>query len=119
MEKRSAEITALVERTRKGDKAASAELYEKMYDKLYFFALKNVRSKEDAEDIVQEAFVRATESLKDLISNDCFTSWIYSVTYNLCADKLRGGDNTVRFDNDDDRDNAIENSSFNEPVMVP
>ena len=34
MEKRSAEITALVERARKGDKTASAELYEKMYDKL-------------------------------------------------------------------------------------
>ena len=119
MENNTAELAALVERTRKGDKAASTELYEKMYDKLYFSAYKNVHNKEDAEDIVQEAFVRATESLKDLISNDCFTSWIYSVTYNLCADKLRGGDNTVRFDNDDDRDNAIENSSFNEPVMVP
>lgn len=89
MENKTAELAALVERTRKGDKAASTELYEKMYAKLYFFAYKNVHNKEDAEDIVQEAFVRATESLKDLISNDCFTSWIYSVTYNLCADKLR------------------------------
>ena len=119
MEKKSAEITALVERARKGDKTASAELYEKMYDKLYFFAYKNVHNKEDAEDIVQEAFVKALESLKDLISSECFISWIYSVTYNLCIDKLRGGGHTVRFDNDDDRDNAIENSSFNEPVMVP
>lgn len=119
MENKTAELAALVERARKGDKAASTELYEKMYAKLYFFAYKNVHNKEDAEDIVQEAFVRAAESLNDLISNDCFTSWIYSVTYNLCADKLRDGDNTVRFDNDDDRDNAIENSFFNEPVMVP
>ena len=79
MENNTAELAALVERTRKGDKAASTELYEKMYDKLYFSAYKNVHNKEDAEDIVQEAFVRATESLKDLISNDCFTSWIYSV----------------------------------------
>lgn len=119
MEKRSAEITALVERARKGDKTASAELYEKMYDKLYFFALKNVRSKEDAEDIVQEAFMKALESLGELNSSESFSGWIYSVTYNLCIDKMRGGKRVARFETEDDRDNAIENSALNEPVMVP
>lgn len=119
MEKRSAEITALVERARKGDKTASAELYEKMYDKLYFFALKNVRSKEDAEDIVQEAFMKALESLDELNSSESFSGWIYSVTYNLCIDKMRGGKRVARFETEDDRDNAIENSALNEPVMVP
>lgn len=119
MEKKSAEITALVERARKGDKTASAELYEKMYDKLYFFALKNVRSKEDAEDIVQEAFMKALESLSELNSSESFSGWIYSVTYNLCIDKMRGGKRVARFETEDDRDNAIENSALNEPVMVP
>ena len=119
MEKRSAEITALVERARKGDKTASAELYEKMYDKLYFFALKNVRSKDDAEDIVQEAFMKALESLSELNSSESFSGWIYSVTYNLCIDKMRGGKRVARFETEDDRDNAIENSALNEPVMVP
>lgn len=119
MEKKSAEITALVERARKGDKTASAELYEKMYDKLYFFALKNVRSKEDAEDIVQEAFMKALESLGELNSSESFSGWIYSVTYNLCIDKMRGGKRVARFETEDDRDNAIENSALNEPVMVP
>lgn len=119
MEKKSAEITALVERARKGDKTASAELYEKMYDKLYFFALKNVRSKEDAEDIVQEAFMKALESLDELNSSESFSGWIYSVTYNLCIDKMRGGKRVARFETEDDRDNAIENSALNEPVMVP
>ena len=119
MENNTAELAALVERTRKGDKAASAELYEKMYDKLYFFALKNVRSKEDAEDIVQEAFMKALESLGELNSSESFSGWIYSVTYNLCIDKMRGGKRVARFETEDDRDNAIENSALNEPVMVP
>lgn len=90
-----------------------------MYDKLYFFALKNVRSKEDAEDIVQEAFMKALESLGELNSSESFSGWIYSVTYNLCIDKMRGGKRVARFETEDDRDNAIENSALNEPVMVP
>lgn len=118
MENKTAELAALVERTRKGDKAASTELYEKMYAKLYFFAYKNVHNKEDAEDIVQEAFMKALESLDKLNSSESFSGWIYSVTYNLCIDKLRGGKRVARFETEDDRDNAIENSALNEPVMV-
>jgi len=56
---------------------------------LYNFALRNLRERTAAEDVVQEAFVRVAQSAADFKSDARFSTWVYTIVRNLCIDQLR------------------------------
>jgi len=60
--------------------------YEK---KVYNIAYRTLGSKEDAEDVTQEAFLRAYTSLSGFKGDSRFSSWLFRIVSNLCLDKLR------------------------------
>ena len=79
----------LVEKSKKGDKAAFEELV-RLYSKyVYTNAFFILRDSHDAEDVSQEVFVKVYLSIKNFRGLSSFKTWIRKLTVNTCIDKLR------------------------------
>jgi RNA polymerase sigma-70 factor (ECF subfamily) len=79
----------LVARTLAGDQSAFAGLVERYQGEVYHLALRYTRSREDAEDLTQEAFLRAFRALASYDPARPFGAWLYSITARLCIDHHR------------------------------
>lgn len=79
----------LMLRYQQGDRAAFALLVRRHQTHLYNFALRQVRVPQVAEDVVQESFVRVVLNAADFKHEARFTTWVYTITRNLCIDQLR------------------------------
>lgn len=66
-----------------------AQMYETVYIDLYRFALCLMKNKQDAEDAVGEAVLRAYENIRKLKDENAFRSWIFTITANTCKSRLR------------------------------
>lgn len=80
---------ALVRRARSGDFGAFELLFERHRTLVYRFAYQMSGKRDDAEDIVQEAFVRAYEHLDRYRDEAKFTTWLLRIVSNLCTDQAR------------------------------
>jgi len=65
------------------------EIVKRYQDKLFRTAVAIMGSKADAEDIVQEAFIRLFEKNPNFESADHEIAWLVRVTVNLCKSRLR------------------------------
>jgi RNA polymerase sigma-70 factor, ECF subfamily len=79
----------LVRRAREGDYGAFEQLFERYRTMAYRFAYQMVGRRDDAEDIVQEAFVRAYQNLHRYRDEAKFTTWLLRIVTNLCTDEAR------------------------------
>jgi len=73
----------------KGDQNAFAEIVELYQDKLYRVCYRMLGNKHEAEDIAQEAFVRAFVNIHTFDTNRKFSTWLYRIGTNLCIDRIR------------------------------
>ncbi|HEY8485695.1 MAG TPA: sigma-70 family RNA polymerase sigma factor [Longimicrobiales bacterium] len=72
----------LVERVRRGEVEAYGELVRRHMRRAFSIAYRIVRHREDAEDVVQDAFVRALERLDTLKRGRPFHPWFYRIVVN-------------------------------------
>lgn len=76
---------------KKGDESAFRELYETNYERIYRLAFRYVKSQPDAEDILQETFIKAFKAIPkfnfDISTN--FSAWIYQICVNCSFDYHR------------------------------
>ena len=79
----------LMLRYQQGDRAAFAQLVRRHQTPLFNFALRQVRVPQVAVDVVQESFVRVVQNAADFKHEARFTTWVYTITRNLCIDHLR------------------------------
>ena len=84
-----AEDHALIRRAQTGDADAFAGLVELHRGRAWRVARGLVGSDEDAQDIVQEAFLRVFRSLSTFDFDHGFTTWLYRIVTNLAIDHLR------------------------------
>jgi RNA polymerase sigma-70 factor (ECF subfamily) len=80
---------ALVERFQTGDEAAFTDLYERYFNRLRRFCLRQLRDPHDAEEATQEALLRAYRALPRLSGDRHFYPWLRVIASNLCADMRR------------------------------
>ncbi|HET9078039.1 MAG TPA: sigma-70 family RNA polymerase sigma factor [Acidimicrobiales bacterium] len=80
---------AAVDRFQEGEWAAFDELYERHWDRLYRYCQYRLRDRHEAEDVAQEAFVRAWRSMPAFGGDRNFYPWLRVVAANLCTDALR------------------------------
>ncbi len=80
---------ALMIRYQRGDRTAFAVLVRRHQGALFNFALRQMRSPQIAEDVVQEAFVRVVQSAAEFKHEARFLTWIYTIVRNLCIDQMR------------------------------
>ena len=79
----------LMLRYQQGDKSAFPVLVRRHQQALFNFAFRQVRMPQLAEDVVQETFVRVVQNAADFKHEARFTTWVYTITRNLCIDQLR------------------------------
>jgi RNA polymerase sigma-70 factor (ECF subfamily) len=82
----SLDDATLVARVLAGDASAYAGLVERYQDDVFRLAMRFVRRREDAEDLSQEAFVRAYRALAHYDPTRPFGAWMYAITSRLCID---------------------------------
>jgi len=85
----TAEDTALVSASRKGDMVAFEELVSRHRDKVYARAYSMLRNEEEAVDLSQEAWVKAWQRLEQFQGDSSFLTWMTRITINLCLDQIR------------------------------
>jgi len=81
--------TRLARLSLKGDQRAFAEIVDMYKDKLYHLAFRMTSNRQEAEDVVQETFLRVYKNLDRYDENQKFSTWIYRIATNLCIDRLR------------------------------
>ena len=80
---------ALVERYQSGDASAFEELYRRYFDRLVRYCRRRLDSTHEAEEVAQEAFVRALRSLDSLGGDRRFYPWLTVIASRLIIDNSR------------------------------
>lgn len=95
---------ALVERARTGDAAAFNDLVERYERKIYRLAKHITQNDEDAEDVLQESFLKAYTHLESFHGDSKFYTWLVRIAVNEALMKLRKrkSDKTVSLDEPQD-----------------
>jgi len=78
-----------VERTLAGDRDAYRVLVERHSRTVYRMAYRMMGNAHDAEDVVQESFLRAYQKLKQFAGNANFGTWVYRIAANYAIDRIR------------------------------
>lgn len=83
------EDRVLVERARQGDVAAFTTLVSRHERQIYRLALRMLGNEQDAEEVLQEAFLSAFQKLGEFRGDAAFNSWIYRIAANSALMRLR------------------------------
>ena len=94
---------AAVARFKAGDEAAFEEMVSRYWDRIYAMVLKLLRNSQDAEEVTQDAFVRAHRGLEKFRGDSSFSTWLYQIATNLARNRYwywwrRKRDKSVSFD---------------------
>jgi RNA polymerase sigma factor (sigma-70 family) len=81
--------TDIIQQVLKGDQQAYASLVERYQNYVFTIVLRYVKSREDAEEVAQDIFIKAYRSLADFKGTAKFSTWLYTVTTTTCITFLR------------------------------
>lgn len=82
-------VNKRIKQVLKGDQNAFADIVSLYQHKLYQVCYRMLGNKQEAEDIAQEAFVRAYTNLHTFDQKRKFSTWLYRIGTNLCIDRIR------------------------------
>jgi len=82
-------LELLIEEAQKGDIPAFEKIVKSHQSYAYAIAFRFVCDEDDAEDIVQESFIRIWKHLQDFDPGMKFTTWMYRIVINLCYDRIK------------------------------
>ena len=71
-----------------GRSEAFGTLVERYDRAVYHLAYRTMRNQDEARDVAQEAFFKAFRSLRTFKAGAKFSTWIFSITYHACCDRL-------------------------------
>ena len=80
---------AVIRRVTEGDVNAFEDLVAAYEKNVYNLALRMTGNAQDAEDMAQEAFIKAYNSLPNFRGDSQFSVWLYRIVSNVCLDFLR------------------------------
>jgi RNA polymerase sigma-70 factor (ECF subfamily) len=79
----------LIARARSGDTGAFSQLIARYEGKIFRLAMNITQNREDAEDVLQEAFIKAYQHLDQFQGNSRFYTWVVRIAVNQALMKLR------------------------------
>ncbi|MEI6051802.1 MAG: sigma-70 family RNA polymerase sigma factor [Opitutaceae bacterium] len=93
----------LVARFKNGDQAAFDEMVSRYWDRIYSMVHQLLRNQQDAEEVTQDAFIRAHRGLVNFRGDSAFSTWLYQIATNLARNRYwywwrRKRDKSVSFD---------------------
>lgn len=77
----------LVEKFKNGDEDAFTEIVSRYWDRIYSRVLQLLKNKQDAEEVTQDAFVRAHRGLENFRGDSAFSTWLFKIATNLAHNK--------------------------------
>jgi RNA polymerase sigma-70 factor (ECF subfamily) len=92
---------SLVSGAQNGDSHAYQELVERYQKRALSVAIGLCGNPQDAEDLVQEAFLKAYKNLNSFRGTSSFYTWLYRIVYNLAIDLSRKAYRKSEFSSDD------------------
>lgn len=78
-----------IRQIKNGDQNAFAEIVEFYKDKVFQICYRMLGNRHEAEDIAQEAFIRAYVNIHSYDLNKKFSTWLYRIATNLSIDRIR------------------------------
>jgi RNA polymerase sigma-70 factor, ECF subfamily len=88
----------LIEQARNGNRAAFGDLVERYQQVVFRTALVALRSREDAEEVAQDAMISAFQKLDGFRGDASFKTWLLTITWNRSMDRRRSiGERLRRF----------------------
>jgi len=100
--------SAIIEKVLKGESNVFEMLILKYQSKLFATALNVVKNRELAEDIVQEAFMKAFQKLDTLKNHDQFYSWLKRIALNLALNHFERAKRVMDVENEEDETSYFE-----------
>jgi RNA polymerase sigma-70 factor, ECF subfamily len=93
----------LVDRFKGGDQSAFDEMVTRYWDRIYAMVNQLLRNQQDAEEVTQDAFIRAHRGLVNFRGESAFSTWLYQIATNLARNRYwywwrRKRDKSVSFD---------------------
>jgi RNA polymerase sigma-70 factor (ECF subfamily) len=93
----------LVARFKGGDAAAFDEMVGRYWDRIYAMTHQLLRNPQDAEEVTQDAFIRAHRGLANFRGDSAFSTWLYQIATNLARNRYwywwrRKRDRSVSFE---------------------
>ena len=99
--KASEDDREIVQRAKDGDQDAFRALFERYHRRAYAVALGVVKNPEDANDVVQDAFVKVHKHIGNFQGTSSFYTWLYRIVMNLSIDHVRKNSKRRHIDYDD------------------
>jgi RNA polymerase sigma-70 factor, ECF subfamily len=93
----------LVDRFKNGDQSAFDEMVARYWDRIYSMVNQLLRNTQDAEEVTQDAFIRAHRGLVNFRGDSAFSTWLYQIATNLARNRYwywwrRKRDKSISFD---------------------
>ena len=93
----------LVDRFKGGDQGAFEEMVSRYWDRIYAMVHQLLRNPQDAEEVTQDAFIRAHRGLENFRGDSAFSTWLYQIATNLARNRYwywwrRKRDKSISFD---------------------
>ena len=89
MKNENKKIAGLIKRIQRGNQSAFEEFYKLTSPKAYFIALKITQNEHDAEDVLQESYIKALEKIGEIDTSQNVTSWFLKIVSNKSKDLLK------------------------------
>lgn len=90
-----------LQKLREGDPAAFHELIETMKDRVYNLTMRLIRNADDAEEVVQEAFMTIYDKIGTFQGRSKLSTWIYAIAYNAALNRIKKNKNlSVTFEDE-------------------
>lgn len=91
----------LVRAVQRGDEVAFRELFDRYHRRAFAVAIGVVKNKQDALDVVQEAFIKVHKHIENFQGTSSFYTWLYRIVMNLSIDHVRRNKKGRDLDYDD------------------
>lgn len=106
---------------RSGDRAEIARLVDVHSTNIYRLALKMLANSQDAEDVLQNTFLKAIQALPKFEGRSSLSTWLYRIAANesLMTIRRRKPENNLRFKVEDDEDNELLLTTFTDWCCLP
>lgn len=106
----------LIERVKNGDPAAYNDIVARYYDRIFARVSQLLKNRQDAEEVTQDAFIRAQRGLESFRGDASFSTWLYQIATNLAHNRYwywfrRKRDQSISLDQPlgEDGDMTLEN----------
>ncbi|MFP3393330.1 RNA polymerase sigma factor [Brevibacillus sp. SIMBA_040] len=89
VDKEQQTIESIVARVKSGDTRAYTVIIQTFEKKIYTYCYCILKNREEAEDAVQEIFIKVYQEIERYENRLSFSAWLYKIAYHHCLDQVR------------------------------